>query len=282
MRVTGLQISEKWIVSGALAAILIAFAFGAQAQMPKTMTSDEKPREFKDVGIKENLGLMVNLDEQVRDENGQLVPLRSFFHNRPVIFSPVYFSCPGLCNFHLNGLTETLKSIDWSVGQKFDVVAMSFDSREGADLAQHKKQNYLKVYDRAGTESGWHFVTADEATIQRLMKQVGFSFRWDEEQKQWAHASAAILLTPDGKIARYLHGIIFDPATLKMGINEAGQGKVGSFVDKMIWYCFHYDPHQSKYVLYAFRLVQLGGLITVFLVGLLLVPAWRKSRRTSV
>lgn len=279
---TRLYVSEKWIVSGALAAVLIAFAFGAQAQMPKTMTATEKPQEFKDVGIKENLGTTLNLDEQVRDENGNLVPLRSFFGKRPVIFSPVYFSCPGLCNFHLNGLTEALKSLDWSVGQKFDVVAMSFDSHEGADLAKMKKHNYLGVYDRAGTENGWHFVTADEPTVKRIMTQLGFSYRWDEEQKQWAHASAAILISPDGKISRYLHGIMFDPETLKMGINEAGQGKVGTFVDKMIWYCFHYDPHQSKYVLYAMRLVQLGGALMIVLLGLLLVPAWKKNRRTGV
>jgi protein SCO1/2 len=271
----------KWTKLGAWAGLL-ALSLQAGANSPSNMTSDEKPRELEGIGITEQLGTTLNLDEMVRNEKGESVPLRSFFGgHKPVILSFVYFSCPGLCNFHLNGLTETLKQVDWSVGEKFDVVALSFDSKEKPDLAAGKKDSYVKMYDRAGTENGWHFVTADEAAIQRLTSQAGFKFKWDEEQKQWAHASAAILVTPEGKIARYLHGIMFDAPTVKMALNEAGEGRVGSFVDKMIWYCFHYDPRQSKYTLYAFRLVQLAGGLMVLLLGLLLIPHWLRARRQS-
>jgi len=156
---------------------------------------------------------------------------------------------------------------------------LSFDPKETPDLALHKKAAYLGLYDRAGTETGWHFLTADAATIEKLTKQVGFSYKWDEEHKQWAHASAAIVLTPQGRVARYLHGILFDPPTVKMALNEASGGKIGTIVDKMIWYCFHYDPHQSKYTVYASRLMQLGGYMAVLVLAAFLIPAWFRSRR---
>ena len=274
---------KKCMKLAVLAGLSVAFVSQARAGLPENMTSNERPAEFADVGIKEKLGESLNLDEIVTDENGKRLPLRSFFSpHKPVILSPVYFSCPGLCNFHLNGLTDGLKQIDWSPGQKFQVLALSFDPKETPDLAKKKKDSYMKTYDRAGTEEGWHFLTADEATLKRITQSVGFQYRWDEEQKQWAHASAAILLTPEGKIARYLHGIMFDAPTLKMGLNEAGDGKVGTFVDQMIWFCFHYDPHQSKYTLYAFRLVQLGGGLMILLLGLLLLPNWLRARRQKV
>ena len=275
--------SKQWIVSGALAAIVIAFACGAMADLPKRMSSQEQPSEFKDIGIKENLGGSLDLTEKVRNEKGELVTLGTFFDgHRPVILSPVYFACPGLCNYHMNGLTEALKEVDWTPGQKFQVIALSFDAKETPELASKKKEAYMKMYNRPGSEEGFHFLTADADTLKRITGAAGFTYRWDEEQKQWAHGSAAIVLTPDGKIARYLHGIIFDAPTIKMALNEAGQGKVGGFVDQMIWLCFHYDPHLSKYTLYAARIMQIGGALMVLLMAAFLVPAWLRSRRLDV
>ncbi len=246
----------------------------------KAAASTVMPKELEGIGITEKLSTQLNLDEMVRDESGNTVPLRTYFSSgRPVIFSPVYFNCPGLCNFHLNGLIDGLKPMDWSVGQKFDVIAISFDGNEGAALAQAKKETYMKQYNRPGTESGWHFLTADQATVNRLMDAVGFGFRWNENEKQWAHSSAAIMISPTGMVTRYLHGIMFDAPTIKMALNEAGNGQVGSFVDKMVMYCFKYDPQQSKYVVYAFRLVQIGGGLIVVVLGLLLFPAWRRARQ---
>ncbi|MFN7728175.1 MAG: SCO family protein [Bdellovibrio sp.] len=265
----------------------------ALANLPNQMGSIEKPsitdtastarpKELENIGITEKLGTQLNLEEVVRNENGENVTLGSFFKpGRPVILSLVYYACPGLCNFHLNGLIEGLKPMDWSAGQKYDVIALSFDPQENAELAKAKKATYMKLYERHGTENGFHFLTADEPTIKRITESVGFAYRWDESQKQWAHGSAGIVASPTGKVTRYLHGIMYDAPTIKMALNEAGQGKVGTIVDAMIMYCFKYDPKQSKYVIYAFRLVQLGGVLIILALGFLLVPMWLRSRRET-
>lgn len=277
------------MILGLLFSVQMAFAAHTGPQAPfqepaaTRVSSTEKPESLKGIGITEKLGAQLNLDEIVRDENGNQVPLKSFFSaGRPVIFSLVYYSCPGLCNFHLNGLIEGLQATDWSAGQKFELVALSFDAKENSDLAKAKKATYLKLYNRAGTENGFHFLTADESTIAKIASTVGFDFKWDESENQWAHGSAAIMLSPDGKVTRYLHGILFDPGNIKLALNEAGRGQVGSFVDQMVMYCFKYDPKQSKYVLYAFRLVQLGGGLMIILLGFLLIPTWLRNRRQNL
>ncbi|AZZ35618.1 SCO family protein [Bdellovibrio sp. qaytius] len=245
--------------------------------------SNETPDQLKGVGIKENLGGSIDLTLQVRDEAGQLRPLSSFFSaHKPVMLSPVYFNCPGLCNFHFNGVVETLQKIDWNPGDKFEVIAISFDSREGAELATAKKANYMKMYGRPGTEKGFHFLSADEATIKKLTDSLGFQFRWNEEAKEWSHASAAIVLTPDGKISRYLHGIAFEPKDMKLALNEASNGKIGSIIDSVVLFCFKYDEHKSKYGLEVFRVVQLGGALMVLILALWLVPVLVKAGREKV
>lgn len=219
---------------------------------------------------------------QVTDENGQKFPLSHYFSARkPVILSPVYFSCPGLCNFHLNGLTDALKRVDWSPGDKFEIIALSFDPKENAEVATKKKQNYLKEYGRQGTDNGWHFVTADEATIKKITETVGFSYKWNEKDSQWAHASAAIMISPEGKVARYLHGIMFEPRDVKLALNEAADGKVGSFVDSAMLYCFKYDNHQSKYGLQVFQLMKFAGALTVLALGLWLGKAMIQAKREN-
>ena len=244
--------------------------------------SSEMPEELAGVKIEEKIGQYLDLTQKVTTEKGELVPLSSFFSaHKPVIFSPVYFNCPGLCNFHLNGLTETLKSVDWSPGNQFQIVAFSFDSREKSDVAAKKKENYLKVYDRAGSENGWHFVTADEPTIKTIMNQIGFSYSWNEKVGEWSHASAAIVVAPDGKISRYLHGIQFEPRDVKLALNEAADGKVGNIVDSVMLYCFKYDRHQSKYGLQVYRVMQLAGALTIAILALWLIPVMIRAKREN-
>lgn len=244
------------------------------------LTSTDKPKDFEDIGITEHLGEKLDLNLTFKDENGADVRLGQYFDgHHPAMISLVYYSCPGLCNLHLNGVVDTLKEMDWSPGQKFQVIAISFDAKEKSDVAAGKKASYMKVYNRAGTENGFHFLTADQATIDKITGQIGFKYKWNEEAKDWSHASAAVVSTPDGKIARYLHGIMFEPKTMKLALNEATEGRIGSLVDKMIWYCFRYDPHQSKYTLYAFRLVQLGGVLMILLLAVWLLPVWIRSRK---
>lgn len=255
--------------------------FGGDHGGAAPMTSTEKPKEFDGIGITENLGSKLDLSLSFTDENGQNVTLGKYFDgHRPVSLSLIYYSCPGLCNFHFNGVIDALKQVDWSAGQQFQVLAVSFDPRETTEVGAKKRESYLKVYGRAGTDNGFHFLTATQETIDKLTQQVGFKYKWNEEAKEWAHASAAVILTPEGKISRYLHGIQFDGPTYKLALNEAADGKVGNLVDKMIWYCFKYDPKQSKYVLYAMRAMQLGAFAIVLLLMMIIVPIWLKGRKT--
>jgi protein SCO1 len=244
--------------------------------------STDVPEEIKDVGIQEKLGQKIDLSTVVTDERGQQVPLSSFFKtHKPVIFSPVYFSCPNICNYHLNGVVDVLKNVDWSPGNQFEVIAFSFDSKEKSDVATTKKESYMKMYNRPGTEGGFHFVTADEATIQKLTGQVGFKFKWNDDIKEWAHASAAIVLSDDGTISRYLPGIQFEPRDVKLALNEAANGKVGNIVDSVLLYCFKFDRHQSKYGLQAFRVMQLAGALTAAILAAWLIPVLLRAKREN-
>lgn len=244
--------------------------------------STEVPEELKNVGIEEKIGEQIDLNMIVTNENGEKLPLSSFFKtHKPVIISPVYFNCPGLCNFHLNGLTDTLKSVDWSPGNQFEVVAFSFDWKETSDVALKKKASYLKLYERANTDSGWHFVTADEASVKKFTDSVGFKYKWNDATQEWSHASAAIVISPEGKITRYLHGIQFEPRDVKLALNEAADGKVGSIVDSAMLFCFKYDSHQSKYGLQVFKLMKLAGAVTVIALALWLIPAMLRAKREN-
>jgi len=278
------QMKVQGVAVAALFALLFApVAHAGYEPKPAEMLAGEKVKELEGVGIEEKTGTYIDLNLTFKDENGETVTLGKYINGNhiPVIISPVYYSCPGLCNFHLNGLTDGLKLMDWSVGDKFKVVAVSFDSKETPDLALKKKASYMKVYDRPGTEGGWSFLTGDEANIKALTAALGFKFKWNEEAKEWAHASAAIVVTPDGKISRYLPGIMFDPKDVKLAVNEASNGKVGTFVDSLVLYCFQYNPHQSKYTLYAFNVMKLGGALMILVLALWLLPIWARSRRAQ-
>lgn len=240
------------------------------------------PEELKGVGITEKIGTQLDLNLMVTREDGERVALSTFFHpHKPVILSPIYFNCPGLCNFHLNGLVDALKLVDWSPSQKFEIIAFSFDSSETAATAAKKKDNYLKLYGRAGTEDGWHFVTADAETVKKITEAVGFQYKWNETAQEWSHASAAIMLSPDGKVARYLHGIMFEPRDVKLALNEAADGKLGGFVDSAMLFCFKYDRHQSKYGLQVFQLMKIAGAVTALALALWLGMAMISAKREN-
>jgi protein SCO1/2 len=245
--------------------------------------ASEMPAELKDVGIEEKIGATIDLSMLVTNEAGEKVALSTFFKkNKPVVLSPIYFNCPGLCNFHLNGFVDTLKTLDWSIGNQFEMVAFSFDPKESAEVAAKKKASYLKVYGRDGAEKGWHFVTADQDTVNKLTQTVGFKFKWNEKVNDWSHASAAIVVSPEGKISRYLHGIQFDTRDVKLALNEAADGKVGNIVDSVMLYCFKYDRHQSKYGLQVFNLMKIAGALTVVVLALWLIPVMIRARRENV
>ncbi len=248
---------------------------------PAPLVAAERPEQIQGVGIDEKLGTQLDGSLQFKDENGQTVLLSQFLNRGvPLIVSPVYFSCPGLCNFHLNGLTESLRDLPLQPGKDFEVLAISFDAKENSELAKAKKETYMKMYNRPGKENGWHFLTTDQANIDKFTNSVGFKFKWDAERKEWAHASSAILVSPKGILTRYLPGITFQTQDLRLGILEAGQGTVGTFLDQLVLYCFRYNPHQSKYTLYAFNLVKIGGIVMVIILASMIFPVWRRSRKT--
>lgn len=280
-----LLISNILVFGSAQVAALPVMPGGAEAKSREAglpAQSSELPAELKNVGIKEKLGETLFPGTMITTHEGKTIPLGSLFDGKtPVVLSLVYFVCPGLCNLHLNGLIEGLKSLDWKPGSQYKLLVLSFDKNETPDLAQKKRQTYLNELGRPVDDAGVIFATATGAAIDKITSEVGFRYEWNEQSKEWAHASAAVMLTPEGKIARYLHGVHFEPTTLKLGINEAGQGKVGSLVDQVVWYCYRYDPHQSKYTVYARGLLQMAGGVVILIMGFFLVPFWFSNRNSG-
>jgi protein SCO1 len=244
------------------------------------VTGHELPNELQGVGVVEHLGATLDLDMQFTDESGQQVPLRSFFHSpKPVLMAMVYYTCPALCNYHLNGLTEAMKQLKWTSGQDFEVVAVSMNHRETPEVAAKKKENYLKAYGRVQGNEGWHFLVGSEANVKALAAELGFKFFWMEDKKQYAHASVAYVVTPDGKISRYLHGIQIDPNTLKLSLLEASNGKIGNVLEQAVMYCFQFDPVKNKYTLYAWNVMRIGAFLMVILLGILIIPVWLRGKQ---
>jgi protein SCO1 len=224
----------------------------------------EKPRDLEDVRIDQRLDEPLPLDAVFRDENGDEVKLGSYFGSKPVVLALVYYSCPMLCNQVLNGMTSGLDVLKaFSIGNEFEVVTVSFDPRETPELARQKKETYIKWYKREGAAEGWHFLTGDQRNIDRLTEAVGFHYKWDEKTAQFIHASGIMIATSDGKLARYFYGIEYAPKDLRLGLIEASAGKIGSPVDQLLLYCYHYDPRSGKYGLVVMNLMMVGGGLTV-------------------
>ncbi len=247
---------------------------------PLGKTSTEPIKELKDVGIDQKIGSNFPLDTEFRDEEGRIVKLGQYLSpGRPLIVSPVYYGCHGLCSYHLNGLTEGLKGLNWNAGDKFQVLAISFDDHEGPELAKEKKASYMKFYSRPNTEQGWHFLTGNAKSIKEFTSAIGFKYHWNEEMQEWAHPSAAIVVSPEGKITRYLPGVYFLPQDIKLSLNESMEGKLGTFLDRMVLFCFRYDEHQSKYSPMVSNIMKLGGGAMILFLLIWIVPFWIKMRR---
>jgi protein SCO1 len=253
----------------------------AQSMAPapgNIVRADETPALLKDIGIDQRINEQVPLDLPLRDEAGRAVRLGDFFGRRPVILALVYYNCPMLCTQVLNGLVGALNVMSLEAGRDFDVVAVSFDARETPAQAAAKKAAYLSRYKHPASGGGWHFLTGDSAAIGALAKAAGFRFRYDEKLDQFAHASALFVLTPDGRLARYFYGIEYAPRDLRLSLVEASAGRIGTPVDQVLLYCFHYDPSSGKYGPAVVNLVRLGGGLTVAVLG---VSIWLMTRRRA-
>jgi protein SCO1 len=196
-----------------------------------------------------------------------------------VILTLNYYRCPMLCGLMLNGMLDAMKSMAWTAGQEYQVVTVSFDPAESAFLARAKKQSYLEEYARPPAAGGWHFLTGMEPSIKALTDAVGFGYKWNDEKKEWMHPAAIYICTPDGRISRYLYGVMFEPQTLRLSLVEAAAGKVGSTSDRFLLFCYHYDPRDGKYSLAVMNLVRGGGVLTTAALGIFLASLWRAERR---
>jgi protein SCO1/2 len=234
---------------------------------------------LRDVGIDQRLDNQLPLDLTFRDETGATVHLGDYFDDRPVILVMAYYRCPMLCTQVLNGLVESLRGIDFEIGKQFRVITVSFDPREGPDIAARKKENYAAVYGRPGAESGWHFLTGDEESIAPLAKAVGFRYAFDSALNQFAHASGIMLLTPQGRLSHYFLGINYPSRDVRLALVEASRGRIGSPVDRLLLLCYHYDPATGKYGGAAMTLVRVAAILTILLIAVPISRAWLRDWR---
>ncbi len=265
--------AAPWLAAALAVLVIASPAAFAQRKEPL-------PKDLEGVGITEHLGGKIPLDLEFADDEGRPVRLGQYFPgDRPVILTLGYYSCPMLCTLVLNGLVDGLKAVPWTPGRQFEIVTVSIDPRETPTLARLKKENYLAEYGRAGAAAGWHFLTGREEAIRRLADAVGFGYRYVKERGQYAHPAVIFLLTPDARVARYLYGVVYQPKTVHLALAEAGQGKLGTTVDQVLLYCFHYDAEEGRYVLAATNLMRVGGAATALVVGTWLLASWRRGSR---
>ena len=294
-------IGQPWIRIGIMFALcaLVGFAFPltTRAQLSKILqsrgfqgppqggataqNSKVLPAELKNVGISQELNHQVPLDLVFHDETGKTVRLGDYFGKRPVILSLVYFNCPRLCPMVEDGLVEGLRELPFDVGKQFNVLTVSFDPRDTPFEAYAKRAMYLNMYNRKGAAAGWHFLTGDQASITALTKAVGFRYNYDPRNGQYYHATAIMILTPQGKVAQYFYGIRYPAGQLRLALVQASNGKIGSPVDAILLFCCRYDPATGKYSLIITRVLFIAGLLTVILLGVFLIVLFRGGRNAQ-
>ncbi len=235
---------------------------------------DAEPNVLRDVGIDQRLDTQVPLALSFRDENGATVRLRDYFDSRPVILVLAYYRCPMLCTQVLNGLVKTMREMDLELEKQYRVLTVSFDPREGPDLAARKKDTYSESYARAGAADGWHFLTGSQDEIGQLTNAAGFRYVFDSEHDQFAHGSAIMILTPQGRISHYFMGIDFPSRDVRLALIEASQGQIGTPVDRLLLLCYHFDPLTGRYSASAISFVRIVSAVMLLLVGVPIARSW--------
>jgi protein SCO1/2 len=283
---------KSW--QGAVKAALCAAALCAAVPVPSLLAqvssyadketgpvNDKPPAILNGVGIAQNLNGQLPLSLTFTDDEGKQVQLAGYFGKKPAILALVYYQCPMLCSEELNGLTGALQMVDEVPGKDFNVLVVSIDPSEGTDLAAAKKRSYVKRYGHPETAAGWHFMTGTQANIDALTKAVGFGYVKipgpDGKLTQFAHASSIQIVTPEGKLAQYYMGVEYSPKDLRLGLAEASSNRIGSPVDNILTYCYHYDPQTNKHSLIVARVVQLGGFVTLCSLGGFMLVMFRRD-----
>jgi protein SCO1 len=263
--------------------LLLVIAFSA-ATWGQGMTgglmsppANVRPPGLKNVGIQQNLNQQIPPDLVFRDETGATVKLANYFHRRPMILNLVYYKCPMLCSEVLAGVASALKPMKLDIGKDFDVLTISFDPHETPQDATTSKGEYLKRYGRPGAEKGWHFLTGPQDSIDALTKAAGFQYEYNQQTGQFAHSTAILVLTPEGKIAQYYYGVEFPSKDLRLALVQASQNKIGNVVDQILLYCYHYDPNAGKYGLIISRVLRLAGIATMLILGGFMIFMFRRD-----
>ncbi len=271
-----------------IAAILLAILTLCSAALGQGMTkgimsppANVRPPGLKNVGIEQHLNEQIPPELIFRDENGNQVRLADYFGRKPMILNLVYYQCPMLCGEVLSGLESTLRVLKFDVGNQFDVLTVSFDPRETPAMATAKKAEFLKRYGRPGATQGWHFLTGPQQSIDALTKTAGFQYEYDANSGQFAHTTAIMVLTPEGRIAQYYYGVEYAPKDLRLGLIQASQNKIGNLADQVLLYCYHYDPATGKYGAVVMRILRLAGAATILTLGLFMIVMFRRRSSTG-
>jgi protein SCO1/2 len=233
---------------------------------------------LRDVGIEQHLDAQLPLDVMFKNESGESVRLGDYFTGKPVVLMLVQYRCAMLCTQVLNGFLKSAQAIPLEMERDYQVIAVSFDPHEGPELAAAKKRHYVRVYRRGGAEKGWHFLTGDQQSIDRLTQAVGFHYRYDEKSRQFAHGSGICIATPGGRLSRYLYGIEYAPSDLRLGLVESSSGRIGTAVDQILLLCYHYDPLTGQYGLAIAGALRLAGILTVLALGCFMFAMYRREK----
>ncbi len=259
--------------------VMVSVAVLSVAVMPAEAQTTTVADAVPQVKVDEHLNARVPQDAVFRDHTGKMVQFGEVFDGKtPVVLNLAYHSCPVLCNMVVHAMVEGLRGVEWSAGKQFKVVTLSIDPRDTPETATDKREGVLERYGRVSANTGWYFLTGNKTNIDRIAEAVGFGYYYDKKQGQYAHPAAIMLLTPEGKVARYLYGLRFDSKDLRFGLLEASEGRSISTAEKILLYCYHYERGKG-YVLMATRLMQLGGVLTMLVLGGFLARQWRKDWR---
>ena len=244
----------------------------------RAQRSNQTRDELKGVGVERQLGTAVPADLTFRNAAGETVTLGQYLDGEtPVVLNLVYHNCPMLCGLMLDGFTRSLGNLEWTPGQQFRVLTVSFNHREGPEIARQKKEAYVRRLDRAGAAEGWHFLTGSERAIRRLTDAVGFNFRWVEDKQEYAHPTTQIFLSGEGTVTRYIYGIEVPRSDMRKALVEASNGTVGNAIDQAAMYCFQFDPEKNTYTADAFNIMKIGSVFTLLVLGGVLFVFWRRE-----
>jgi protein SCO1/2 len=268
--------------------LLVVLAIATGQALSQGMTTgimsppaNVRPPYLTNLGIEQHLDSQIPPDLAFVDDTGHPVKLGDYFGKKPLILNLVYYNCPMLCGEELAGLSSAMRVVKFEVGKEFDVITVSFNPKETPELAAAKKKEYLQRYGRPNATAGWHFLTGPAESINALTKTVGFQYQYDESKNQYAHATAIMVLTPQGRISRYFYGVEFPPKDLRMGLVEASQGKIGNAVDQVLLYCYHYDPAAGKYGAVVSNMLKIGGALTVLILVAMILIFLRLEKSVS-